>query len=256
MGLKGKKCPQCDRENIINFSITSKENKNYLKFLILAKNLRRGSLYICPNCKIYWYFNPGDKSMSLVTERNIKHLEYWNSKRFAISEPIFEMLKSIGGFPLAGIAEAEHVSIPCKIVTKDGRSIDYCQFSFSTFPFFTFHDKEIIFADQILLVQESEYCLSKEVRATIYAAPEIAMGYAPTAVASNYGQKFIIPSMQDFFSSDGVKGKDVVLSQKSDFWKLEREGVPIVRSNSETTIVFGDWEPKCQQLKLNPMIRS
>jgi hypothetical protein len=103
--------------------------------------------------------------------------------------------------------------------------------------------------ENVAEVRASDFALPAEVRLRTRQANECSMGYAPTAVQSVNGERFIINWSADIFSSGGVSGKDIRLSLSQGFGGYPT--VPITEQPTDAiTFVYADWFDGCLDLKL------
>lgn len=212
-------CPACDGSNSImfNWAYASEEKANdltkYTQYLKHDMDLRIGQIYYCPHCEQRWYLDGEKVFMFIVSKDFLKYIYEWNNKVFELTNEQLAQLKIIGSTS-NGIFE-NFISIPCEVTTQNGNIYKKS--------FITFHSKPPTseyswhFSDDIVSIRPSEYCLPQDVRLAASQAYEIRMGFAPTKVQDEQGNKYFLNGSIDFFDYKGIKGENIKLSgEKSD----------------------------------------
>jgi hypothetical protein len=75
-------------------------------------------------------------------------------------------------------------------------------------------------------VTPSPFALPLDVRKASAEREEVSMGFAPFGVMDNHGNEYTLGAETNFFDTDGVKGKDIILSlYRGKYREDDRAGV-------------------------------
>ncbi len=233
-------CPSCDGQGSIRFNWEFANERNdhdickYPKYLKLGTNLRVGKLYYCPYCEQRWYLDNEDKFMSLVPADRLTALERWNKKILQFTDEELVRLKSIGATPpdLYGNGTGV-ISIPCEVTDKNGNIHKKAIIRFQSGPPIDDWQENWYFAEEVDSFQPSEFALPQDVRVASSQANEVRMGFAPTRVQDQGGKQYLLNWTTEFVDFDGIKGKDIALSEVR-----TKEMPPIIGEPSTKNIYF------------------
>lgn len=224
--LKKKGCVQCENGHIdidgtemLPWDKTTLENKDlpyqkYPQYIKFFKKLKSGDLFQCSECKSFWYYHPIFENIHLLSEEKYNYLLRWNQKEHILAEWQIEFLSEIGTYKFIDYYSNKpyYQSIACQVYTKN-KYYPKAIFTFSNFPPITSNCCEILFPEDIIKIEKSEYALSPFLINLTNNSMEIQMGVSPTIVQDKKGNLFGINGPASFFYLDNTKGCDLIDKQ-------------------------------------------
>jgi hypothetical protein len=166
-------------------------------------------------------------------------VDEWNHHPRLATSAQLDALRAIGA-PATGL-----LSIPCACRTRSGVELPHCVVRLQNRP--PLWGGRVLFLDEVVDVEPSPHALPLDVRAAVFDADEIAMGFAPTLVRTPSGRRYLIDIDQYFFFADQTQGKDVKLADGA----IDRGDLPpITRWPPEQIVdIFGDYDERCAALR-------
>jgi len=247
-------CPACDggwRTIQFNWQVALSEPQGewgrYPKTLLKKKSLKRGYLYECPACGQQWYLDGNNEIISILPEETASLVEEWDSKPLTLSPELWEKAKAIGATPPHQYTEDKnYAEVPCKVVTRQGETIDKALITFVTAPPLADYQQKARFIKDIADIQPSDYALPHSVRFAASHSNELR-GTGPTYVESSESGLFCLNWVVNFLDNKGTKGKNMALSAQSPNRRPPKTPV-INEALDKITFFIGDWSEKVRGL--------
>jgi len=245
------RCLQCDGQkyysaNFEYYNGTSKFN------IVFQTDLKYGKLGYCRTCKTHWYLDSDEKNIYPVTDWQMDYLEKWNTKSLIANSKTIELLKEIKATPIdiAG-NNKEYIDFPCKVRINDVLH-HFAIISFQKTPPVGSRfckQKTIYFIDDVQDIFPSDFVLNNSIRYATANSPEIRMGFSPTVIKDSNENLYYLNWNQSFFDTDGLKGKDMILSGSFDFNNNNIK--PSENILSKIIYIIGDWNDDFLKLRIN-----
>lgn len=224
-----------DEETLNDINSHFRKYPTYIKF---KEELISGKLYQCTKCKVNW-FNPNtSQNIYALTDKTFDLLKKWNEKVNIPRDEILKKLKNIGTDKFYNpICNKTYLyGIPCSVYTKE-KKIEKAIFTFNDTPPIKSSYENIIFPEDIIKVEPSEFAMSLFLRKLTHTAMEVQMGVAPTIVEDKNGKLYGINYAANFFQIDTIKGVNLIDKKIKFQWELLN--VPVYNENyNEITEVY------------------
>jgi hypothetical protein len=205
----------------LDFTKNIYAKNNYLLPLEKIQELKYGELQKCSDCNTIWYMDKDDIYSDLVEADRMETISEWNKRNLAIKPTFLKVLLEIGNTPppIYGDILKNHICIPCKCTLDSGLIIDYCILNIQRKP--PLHQKNyknIIYIDQVIKIEPSEFSLPLNVRieTTKQGYYENVDEYNPTIIEDTNGVLYYIDygisffnEKKGFFNEKKVKGAEM-----------------------------------------------
>ena len=238
-------CPYCDEHAVFAFNWACARTGKDPRLSALRSHLKReerlkfGRLYRCPDCDQAWYLDASAAMATRVPRAREALLRDWSSEPLPLTAPFAAALGAIGS--VAGDRYGDRRvtdRIPCSIQFSDGAIEDPCLVLVTDFPPILETLTRVRLFRHVAQVRETEFALPLTVRSATRSAEERNMGFAPTAVEDPSGRMFLLNWSADVFDYDGVRGKDIQLSDRP--WPVNPRPPVVSEPRDRITYVFVD----------------
>lgn len=203
-------CPVCYDDRTISFGMDYLES-NFESDIRWDKEIGGVRICRCLKCANPYFIE--DNVYNKILPGQLTMLQEWSDKDLITPNPIKAQLE------LIGITDNWNKSkvVPCKIVHKNGKTLDFTTVQFSLQPplgHYYSNYKDIFLIDDLLSIEKSDFALSKEIREAAFKAEERRMGFYPTVLKDKYGQKIAVNGPSLFFDANNVKGSELTLANE------------------------------------------
>jgi uncharacterized C2H2 Zn-finger protein len=207
--LHNEKC-NCDSywENRKNSTFL---NTNFTRLKKLRDN--QTDILRCNKCDNLFYKHK--TVINKLNDKNIDLLNRWNSTEQIIDSNYFGLLKEIG------IIEGWYntILIPCKVLTKEKKELDFCLLVLSDLPpfqeIYSNNYDNVFMINEIVDIYKSDYSLPLEIRKSTRNQREAGMGFTPTVLESPNGKLFCLNGSNDFLKYDNVNPNELLIKEFS-----------------------------------------
>ena len=236
------KCFCEDLSNMTAFSINHYEKIYKINFKTL-KQFEKLDLLTCKDCDTQWLLDKTSENNYAV--RMHSPYQYTLLDEWLKHERSAKRFKKI--INIIGYTNENDIVVPCKVTLKGAKQIDFCVlYKTSCHPKISranFTIKNIIYTDDIDILEESKYALSFEHRLAIINAREIYNLYAPMNLMINDEIYFRYQAYNNKFLNLFFKYKDYdassIVSTNQDIKKYNK---PIDNEdlNNKLTLILCD----------------
>jgi hypothetical protein len=245
--IKSKEsCPRCVEADLTGYNTLDFLEK-YKSSTTKLETIKQSDIYHCTDCNSYWIVNEKDYWIRPFEESKLNFIREWGKKDISIPPQMLAVLEGIGAdIPDAYGNNTEIIQIPCRCTLKSGKKWDYCILQIQRYPDLDTdqNGKKVIYIDEVVEIQKSDYALSYDVRANAANAFEVRMSYTPSWIKSPDGKIHTLNGIHHFFYYLEYKGKDFVVSDPP-VWE-DQEGPP--QKGTGWRKKYKEWE-KEQELK-------
>jgi hypothetical protein len=214
-----------------------------------VRPLKFGYLHQCVECGQFWVLDDQENFIERVRDDLESILFEWDATPLPISKEHLCTLSAIGGTGGDRYGNGrERIEIPCAITVRDAAVNDPAVLWITKKPPLADYPKMSLFRD-VASVTPTDYALSLDVRRRTLLAHEVGMGYAPTLVESSSGEKFILNWSPCLFFHDGIKGREIHLSEERSEGEKSIPLANIIDTiDPEVVHFFADWFPGAEEL--------
>ncbi len=245
-----KNCPYC--KDSLNYLYNKEDVQvNYIGNLIPMFELKYGRLLLCPDCENYWYEDQEPyRYYRLLLKQNLQRTLDWNVSLPIASEEQKAILKQIKAHSQDSYGtNSGFIDFPVSCYHEDNW-IDFCIVRFQKLPPFLVmfkYSMDFLRLDAIKDIRPSEYALPAVIRSFSDVMYELGLGDHPLLTSAPNQEYYGVWVMQDFFFSDGVKGRDLKLES----FLTSRIGKSINYEQSSLPIkyVVADWDEEMNKYR-------
>lgn len=220
-------CDACQAGSVISFNweharsekqIGDRSTAVDISAFKVDRRLRAGVLFCCDRCGSHWYLDPDGLMMNSVKAERVPLLLRWSEHRLTLNDDLENVLRQIGRTPSDIYGNgASFESYPCAVHTHSGDFIPTAIVSKQRHA--PFEDwREYRLGSEIASIKPSDNALSLEVRTATSRADEISMGFAPTILETEDGQKLTANWTTNFLKMDGIDPSTVRMSTDQSYF--------------------------------------
>lgn len=175
-----------------------------IESFVLEQTLKAGHLYRCQNCNNAWYLDPGGFMMNSVQNERLPLIRDWSERRLSLTEELEYALSHIGRTsPDVYGNGAQYEEYPCAVQTTSDEFVSIAVVTKQHHAPFE-HYRDYRLGSDIASIQPSDYALPLEVRLVTARAHEQRMGFAPTILETESGERLTANWTTNFIKLDGI----------------------------------------------------
>lgn len=181
------------------------------------RELRRGMLYRCRACDVVWHLDGDAEWMTHVQSERLPLVLDWNRVPIILAPALCDIIERIGATPpdLYGNGKERRVT-PCEIISRTGERFETALICVQRDAPVQDHMRFRL-GSEIAEVRESPFALPRAVREASSRADEMRMGFYPTLIEMQDGQRFVLNGMTSFMAKPGYTAADAHVVESSYF---------------------------------------